>query len=177
MLRPEGIYCKLDFDQQKYALTHCHHAPSGGTHRKAHSIASSSSPTSSMSSSGSVGSGGGGSGLLLAMSKMATADDDSAAPAVKHPPVATPGVPRKSSSRRVTKRPRTILNQAQRNNFREAFKQSQKPCRKVRENLAQETGLSVRVVQVWFQNERAKVRFRLDSRLALDDSILSRLRR
>ena len=28
----------------------------------------------------------------------------------------------------------------------------------VRETLAKETGLSVRIVQVWFQNQRAKVR-------------------
>jgi len=67
-------------------------------------------------------------------------------------------VVRKSSSRRMTKRPRTILNAVQRYDFREAFKLSQKPCRKVREHLASKTGLSVRVVQVWFQNERAKVK-------------------
>ena len=67
--------------------------------------------------------------------------------------------PRKSSSsRRITKRPRTILNAVQRYDFREAFKQSPKPCRKVREHLASKTGLSVRVVQVWFQNERAKMK-------------------
>lgn len=35
---------------------------------------------------------------------------------------------------------------------------SPKPCRKVREALAKETGLSVRVVQVWFQNQRAKMK-------------------
>ena len=58
----------------------------------------------------------------------------------------------------MTKRPRTILNAVQRYDFREAFKLSQKPCRKVREHLASRTGLSVRVVQVWFQNERAKVK-------------------
>jgi hypothetical protein len=67
--------------------------------------------------------------------------------------------PRKSNTnRRITKRPRTILNAVQRYDFREAFKQSPKPCRKVREHLASKTGLTVRVVQVWFQNERAKVK-------------------
>jgi len=57
---------------------------------------------------------------------------------------------------RGVKRPRTILNAEQRKAFHAAFEASKKPCRKVREHLAERTGLTVRVVQVWFQNERAK---------------------
>ncbi|XP_076873493.1 LIM homeobox transcription factor 1-alpha [Brachyhypopomus gauderio] len=56
------------------------------------------------------------------------------------------------------KRPRTILSTQQRRAFRASFDVSSKPCRKVRETLAAETGLSVRVVQVWFQNQRAKMK-------------------
>lgn len=56
------------------------------------------------------------------------------------------------------KRPRTILTTAQRRKFKASFEVSQKPCRKVRETLALETGLSPRVVQVWFQNQRAKIK-------------------
>ncbi|KAG2470560.1 LMX1A factor, partial [Polypterus senegalus] len=57
-----------------------------------------------------------------------------------------------------SKRPRTILTTQQRRAFKASFEVSSKPCRKVRETLAAETGLTVRVVQVWFQNQRAKVR-------------------
>jgi len=56
------------------------------------------------------------------------------------------------------KRPRTILTTAQRRKFKSAFQTSQKPTRKARETLANETGLSPRVVQVWFQNQRAKIK-------------------
>ncbi|KAM9841892.1 LIM/homeobox protein LMX-1.2-like [Aulostomus maculatus] len=56
------------------------------------------------------------------------------------------------------KRPRTILTTQQRRAFKASFEVSSKPCRKVRETLATETGLSVRVVQVWFQNQRAKMK-------------------
>merc|ERR1719376_1625851 len=56
------------------------------------------------------------------------------------------------------KRPRTILTTAQRRKFKSAFQVSQKPTRKARETLAKETGLSPRVVQVWFQNQRAKIK-------------------
>nr|XP_043873522.1 LIM homeobox transcription factor 1-beta-like [Solea senegalensis] len=57
-----------------------------------------------------------------------------------------------------SKRPRTILSTQQRRAFKASFEVSSKPCRKVRETLAAETGLSVRVVQVWFQNQRAKMK-------------------
>ncbi|XP_033099463.1 LIM homeobox transcription factor 1-beta-like [Anneissia japonica] len=60
--------------------------------------------------------------------------------------------------RGIPKRPRSILTTQQRRALRASFDISQKPCRKVRESLAGETGLSVRVVQVWFQNQRAKMK-------------------
>ncbi|KAL5293501.1 hypothetical protein ACFFRR_011924 [Megaselia abdita] len=66
--------------------------------------------------------------------------------------------PPKMDGRRGPKRPRTILNTQQRRAFKASFELSPKPCRKVRENLAKETGLSLRIVQVWFQNQRAKVK-------------------
>ncbi|XP_070509544.1 LIM homeobox transcription factor 1-beta isoform X1 [Chironomus tepperi] len=63
---------------------------------------------------------------------------------------------RSRDGRRGPKRPRTILTSSQRRQFKASFDVSPKPCRKVREALAKDTGLSVRVVQVWFQNQRAK---------------------
>lgn len=54
----------------------------------------------------------------------------------------------KLDGRRGPKRPRTILNTQQRRAFKASFEVSPKPCRKVRENLAKETGLSLRIVQV-----------------------------
>ncbi|CAL2052780.1 unnamed protein product [Caenorhabditis brenneri] len=67
-------------------------------------------------------------------------------------------VVRSDIHRKTPKRPRTILNAQQRRQFKTAFERSSKPSRKVREQLANETGLSVRVVQVWFQNQRAKIK-------------------
>ncbi|XP_040568283.1 LIM homeobox transcription factor 1-beta [Lepeophtheirus salmonis] len=68
------------------------------------------------------------------------------------------GSSRSRDGRRGPKRPRTILTAAQRRQFKASFEISPKPCRKVREALAKDTGLSVRVVQVWFQNQRAKMK-------------------
>merc|ERR550532_3598561 len=65
---------------------------------------------------------------------------------------------RQRDGRRGPKRPRTILTAAQRRQFKASFEISPKPCRKVRKALAKDTGLSVRVVQVWFQNQRAKMK-------------------
>lgn len=65
---------------------------------------------------------------------------------------------RTRDGRRGPKRPRTILTSSQRRQFKASFDMSPKPCRKVREALAKDTGLTVRVVQVWFQNQRAKMK-------------------
>ncbi|KAL3285351.1 hypothetical protein HHI36_019459 [Cryptolaemus montrouzieri] len=65
---------------------------------------------------------------------------------------------RSHDGRRGPKRPRTILTTQQRRAFKASFEVSPKPCRKIRENLAKDTGLSVRIVQVWFQNQRAKMK-------------------
>ncbi|XP_061386129.1 LIM domain-containing protein A-like [Musca vetustissima] len=75
----------------------------------------------------------------------------------------------KLDGRRGPKRPRTILNTQQRRAFKASFEVSPKPCRKVRENLAKETGLSLRIVQVWFQNQRAKVK-KIQKKAKLDGS-------
>lgn len=55
---------------------------------------------------------------------------------------------RGQDGRRGPKRPRTILTTQQRRAFKASFEVSPKPCRKVREGLAKDTGLSVRIVQV-----------------------------
>lgn len=54
------------------------------------------------------------------------------------------------------KRPRTTITAKQLEILRASYTASSKPSRHVREQLAQETGLDMRVVQVWFQNRRAK---------------------
>ncbi|CAH1785368.1 unnamed protein product [Owenia fusiformis] len=54
------------------------------------------------------------------------------------------------------KRPRTTITAKQLENLKRAYNESPKPARHVREQLSAETGLDMRVVQVWFQNRRAK---------------------
>ena len=50
------------------------------------------------------------------------------------------------------KRPRTTITARQMEVLKTAYKTSPKPARHVREQLAADTGLDMRVVQVWFQN-------------------------
>ncbi|XP_046590226.1 LIM/homeobox protein Lhx3-like [Neodiprion lecontei] len=54
------------------------------------------------------------------------------------------------------KRPRTTITAKQLETLKLAYNNSPKPARHVREQLLQDTGLDMRVVQVWFQNRRAK---------------------
>lgn len=50
------------------------------------------------------------------------------------------------------KRPRTTITAKQLETLKSAYNSSPKPARHVREQLSQDTGLDMRVVQVWFQN-------------------------
>ncbi|CAH1785305.1 unnamed protein product [Owenia fusiformis] len=54
------------------------------------------------------------------------------------------------------KRPRTNLTPQQFDVLKKTYKHTPKPTRQLREDLASRTGLDMRVIQVWFQNRRAK---------------------
>ena len=52
--------------------------------------------------------------------------------------------------------PRTNITAKQLEMLKNIFNQNPKPTRLMREQLAKDTGLSTRVIQVWFQNKRSK---------------------
>ncbi|KAG7206891.1 hypothetical protein KM043_000790 [Ampulex compressa] len=54
--------------------------------------------------------------------------------------------------------PRTTIKAKQLEILKSAFSSTPKPTRHIREQLAKETGLPMRVIQVWFQNKRSKER-------------------
>ena len=54
------------------------------------------------------------------------------------------------------KRKRTFISMPQLNALKIAYCSSPKPTLQERERISNETGLEMRVVQVWFQNRRAK---------------------
>ncbi|XP_062515051.1 LIM/homeobox protein Lhx4-like isoform X2 [Corticium candelabrum] len=56
------------------------------------------------------------------------------------------------------KRPRTSISTEQKDALKVVYAKNTRPTRTVREDLARATGLPARVVQVWFQNKRAKER-------------------
>ncbi|KAL7670641.1 hypothetical protein ACOME3_005573 [Neoechinorhynchus agilis] len=61
-----------------------------------------------------------------------------------------------SSGRR--RGPRTTIKSHQLELLRRVFSDTPKPSRAMREQLSTETGLAMRVIQVWFQNRRSKER-------------------
>ncbi|XP_040387878.1 LIM/homeobox protein Lhx3 isoform X1 [Cygnus olor] len=67
-----------------------------------------------------------------------------------------PPNPPPAEAESTAKRPRTTITAKQLETLKNAYNNSPKPARHVREQLSSETGLDMRVVQVWFQNRRAK---------------------
>ncbi|XP_032933553.1 LIM/homeobox protein Lhx3 isoform X2 [Catharus ustulatus] len=66
------------------------------------------------------------------------------------------GITSPAEAESTAKRPRTTITAKQLETLKNAYNNSPKPARHVREQLSSETGLDMRVVQVWFQNRRAK---------------------
>lgn len=54
------------------------------------------------------------------------------------------------------KRCRSVISGSVLEALENVYRQTNKPSRHIREELSRQTGLEVRVVQVWFQNKRAK---------------------
>ena len=52
--------------------------------------------------------------------------------------------------------PRTKFTEAQTQMLQNIFTQTPRPTRLMRENLAKQTGLNIRCIQIWFQNKRSK---------------------
>jgi len=103
---------------------------------------------SSSQSSGASGSGAGGSGAATSTAAVAAA-----APA-KH------GGRSRShkggSSDQKTTRIRTVLNEKQLHTLRTCYGANPRPDALMKEQLVEMTGLSPRVIRVWFQNKRCK---------------------
>ncbi|XP_068513357.1 LIM/homeobox protein Lhx3 isoform X1 [Anas acuta] len=77
-------------------------------------------------------------------------------PAPLGDPAADFSPPPSAEAESTAKRPRTTITAKQLETLKNAYNNSPKPARHVREQLSSETGLDMRVVQVWFQNRRAK---------------------
>ena len=64
--------------------------------------------------------------------------------------------PAKSSPENKKRVPRTKFTQDQVDIMMRVFAQTPRPTRLMREQMAQQTGLEVRCIQIWFQNKRSK---------------------
>ena len=78
------------------------------------------------------------------------------------------------SEESAVKRPRTTISSGQQDLLKLAYAQNPRPQRTVREDLAKQVGLSARVVQVWFQNRRAKEKRSQKESLESSSSIKSK---
>lgn len=67
----------------------------------------------------------------------------------------------KQSSEHKPTRVRTVLNEKQLNTLRTCYNANPRPDALMKEHLVEMTGLSPRVIRVWFQNKRCKDKKRM----------------
>ncbi|RWS16154.1 LIM/homeobox protein Lhx1-like protein [Dinothrombium tinctorium] len=131
------------------AISHLSNGPGGG----ATGLSSKSSPMSASSSISDSGANGNGDTLSAASpnsNPSNNSNNNSSGNNVGNNDENTPGTKRRG--------PRTTIKAKQLETLKAAFAATPKPTRHIREQLAQETGLNMRVIQVWFQNRRSKER-------------------
>ncbi|KAH9404012.1 LIM/homeobox protein Lhx1 [Tyrophagus putrescentiae] len=151
-----GANDELDSDNEDESLLGLEPLPSlnslshGSSH---HALSSKSSPmsaSSSMSDSG-IGCGGNGGSASLGIGDPSSPTHASGSASSLANDENQPGGTKRRG-------PRTTIKAKQLETLKSAFANTPKPTRHIREQLASETGLNMRVIQVWFQNRRSKER-------------------
>ncbi|CAI9733992.1 gene enhancer ISL-1-like isoform X1 [Octopus vulgaris] len=144
-LREDGLFCKSDHDVVERASSVNQNGNSGGVTDANGNTTTSNNNLHSNGSSNSSGEGRMGQGLQMAGRAEQMSSNR------------TGGMrPHVHKTEQKTTRVRTVLNEKQLHTLRTCYNANPRPDALMKEQLVEMTGLSPRVIRVWFQNKRCK---------------------